>query len=112
QAAVYAPSRSVKAEVTFDFSDVTAAEDATETVTSEAEISRKEQLTDRIRERPAYATFEPDYWRLDGSFVVAPKLPEPDFQVGWYSSAFSSSGGTFSSPQVMQFTFADPHSSV
>lgn len=110
--AVYAPSRRTSGRVTFDISDVTAAEDATETVTSEAEISRKDQLTNRVRDRPAYATFEPDYWRLDGSFVLPPKRDEPGFEVGWYSGAFSSADGAFSPAQVLDFSFTEPHSSI
>jgi hypothetical protein len=104
--------RRTAARVTFDISDVTAADDATETVASEAEISRKEQLTNQQLDRPAYATFEPDYWRLDGAFVLPPKVSELGFEVGWYSGAFSGSGGTFTPSQVMDFTFSETHSSI
>jgi len=112
QQAVYAPTRRTSARVTFDISDVTAADDASATVTSEAEISRKHQMTNQIRDRHAYATFEPDYWRLDGSFVLPPKVSEPGFEVGWYSDAFSGADGSFSPAQVIDFTFTEPHSSI
>jgi hypothetical protein len=112
QPAVYAPVRRTAARVTFDISDVTASDDATETVTSEAEISRKDQLTNQRLDRPAYATFEEDYWKLDGSFVLPPKVTEPGFEVGWYSAAMSGAGGVFSPHQVMEFTFTAPHSSI
>lgn len=110
--AVYSPIRSTTARVTFDISDVTATEDATATVTSEAEISRKDQMTNQERDRPAYATFEPDYWKLDGSFVLPPKPEEIDFEVGWYSDELSGFDGTFSIYQVADFTFTEPHSSI
>lgn len=110
--AIYAPSRRTSARVTFDISDVTATDDATATVTSEAEISRKDQMHNQVRDRPAYATFEPDYWRLDGSFVLPPKMTEPGFEVGWYSGVLSGADGTFSPAQVMDFIFDDPHSSI
>lgn len=110
--AVYAPIRTTKARVTFDISDVTAADDAAATVTSEAEISRKDQLTNQKLDRPAYATFEPDYWRLDGSFVLPPKVTEPGFEVGWYSDTLSGPDGTFSPFQVMDFQFDDSHDSI
>jgi len=110
--AIYSPSRRTSARVTFDISDVTAADDASVTVTSEAEISRKDQMHNQVRDRPAYATFEPDYWRLDGSFVLPPKTTEPGFEVGWYSGVLSGSDGTFSPAQVMDFIFDDPHSSI
>ena len=112
QQAVYAPERTTKARVTFDISDVTAADDASSTVTSEAEISRKAQLTNQVRDRLAYATFEPDYWKLNGSFVLPPKATEPGFEVGWYSDALSGADGTFSPAQVIDFTFTQPHSSI
>jgi len=110
--AIYAPSRRTSARVTFDISDVTAADDASVTVTSEAEISRKAQLTNQVRDRPAYATFEPDYWKLDGSFVLPPKPEEPGFEVGWYSAALSGPDGSFSPAQTIDFTFTQPHSSI
>lgn len=110
--AIYAPARRTDARVTFDISDVTAHEDATASVTDEAEISRIDQLHNQRRSRPAYATFEPDYWKLDGSFVLPPKPNEPDFEVGWYSDTFSGANGVFSPPQVMEFTFTEPHSSI
>ena len=87
--AVYAPARRTDARVIFDISDVDAYEDATVEVTSEAEISRKDQLHNLVMQRPAYATFEPNYWKLDGSFVLPPKPDEEGHEVGWYSDAFS-----------------------
>lgn len=110
--AVYAPARRSAARVTFDISDVTASDDATVTVSSEAEISRKDQLHNQKRDRPAYATFEKDYWRLDGSFVLPPKRSEPGFEVGWYSDVFSGANGVFPSVQIMDFTFTQPHDSL
>lgn len=112
KSAVYAPVRSITARVTFDISDVTAADDASVSVTSEAEISRKDQLTDQERQRPKYATFEPDYWKLDGTFVLPPKRDEIGHQVGWYSDEFSGTNGEFPTPQVMDFTFTEPHDSI
>lgn len=110
--AVYAPIRKTSARVTFDISDVTAAEDATTIVTSEAEISRKEQMTNQKRERPAYTTFEPNYWKLDGSFVLPPKPEEIDFEVGWYSDELSGADGIFNSVQEINFSFTETHSSI
>lgn len=110
--AVYAPARRTDARVIFDISDVDAYEDATVEVTSEAEISRKDQLHNLVMQRPAYATFEPNYWKLDGSFVLPPKPDEEGHEVGWYSDAFSDENGDFNPPQVMDFTFTKPHSSI
>jgi hypothetical protein len=110
--AVYSPIRSVTARVTFDISDVTAAEDNTKTVTGEAEISRKDQLTNQKWSRPKYATFEPDYWKLDGSFSLPPKVDEVGYEVGWYSDDLCDSDGVFSPYQEIDFTFSEIHSSI
>ncbi|MCG7406787.1 hypothetical protein MH117_05095 [Paenibacillus sp. ACRRX] len=109
---VYAPIRQTTARVTFDISDVTAASDNAVTVTSEAEISRKDQLTDQMWLRPAYATFEPDYWRLDGSIAIPPKASEPGYETGWYSGGMSGEAGLFTPNQVMDFSFSEDHSSM
>lgn len=105
--AVYAPARRTKARVTFDISDVTAADDATADASSQASISRLAQTHNQKRDRPAYALFEPDYWRLDGSFVLPPKPTEPGFEVGWYSDQFVDE-----TAQWLHFTFTEPHSSI
>ncbi|MFD1954304.1 phage tail protein [Paenibacillus thailandensis] len=111
--AVYAPTRTTRARVSFNISDVTAPGDAAVTVTSEvAGFSRLQETKDSILTRPAYATFEPDYWKLDGSFVLPPKPSETDYEVGWYSDAFSNADGSFSVPQVLDYTFGQTHSSI
>ena len=71
--AIYAPTRRTTAKVSFEILDVEAYDDHTVTVISEAPISRKEQLTNRERSMShKYATFEKDYFKLDGSFYIPP----------------------------------------
>lgn len=110
--AIHAPSRRTAARVTFDISDITAADDAQVAVTGESIISRVSQLTNKKRNRPRYATFEPGYWKLDGSFVLPPKQEDEGFEVGWYSEGLCDEDGVFGTPQVMGFSFSVPHSSV
>ena len=111
--AVYAPIRKTSAKVTFEVLDNEAYGDVTSAVTSEAEISRKAQLTDKIRVMPhRYATFEKDYWRLDGSFHIPPRAVEGDNELGWWSDEICGEDGTFSIPQVVEFTFTEEHSSM
>lgn len=112
--AVYAPTRTTKARVSFNISDVTAASDASATATSqEMDISRLAQTTDNILTRPAYATLEPNYWRLDGSFVLPPKATDDDdYEVGWYSGDLCDAAGVFAVPQVLDYTFDEAHSSI
>ena len=43
-----------------------------------------------------YATFERDYFRLDGTFYIPPKENEGDSELGWWSDVISDSEGLFS----------------
>lgn len=111
--AVYAPIRACKARITFEILDVEAHKDNTKIVTGEASISRKEQLTNKIRETTLkYATFEPDYFKLDGSFHIPPKATEGDAELGWWSEALGDISGNFSPYQVIEFKFSKDHSSM
>lgn len=111
--AIYGTSRKTLGKVVFDILDVTANTDATPTVTSEASISQKSQLFNGIREMSGkYATFENDYWLLDGSFSLPPKSTETTYEAGWWSSALSGADGTFSTPQVITVDFTQDHSSI
>lgn len=111
--AVYATSRKTYGKVVFDIIDVDAYADATSTVTSEASISQKSQLFNQVREMSGkYATLETDYWLLDGSFSLMPKVSETSYEVGWWSSEISTSDGTFSVSQVATIDFTMDHSSI
>ncbi|WP_102400213.1 hypothetical protein [Haloimpatiens massiliensis] len=112
--AVYAPTRSCKAKIRFEILDITAFKDNTKTVSSEASISRKDQLTNKIRKMSnKYAVFEKDYLKLDGSFIIPPKTNEMlDTELGWWSNALSDVNGIFNPYQVLEFNFSQEHSSA
>lgn len=112
--AVYAPIRKCMARVTFEILDLEAFKDNTKKVTSETLISRKDQLTNKIREKShKYATFEQDYFKLDGSFHIPPKKEENlNSELGWWSDVLCGSDGTFNSYQVLEFNFNKEHSSM
>lgn len=112
--AVYAPERRTTARVTFEILDIDAFEDNIKTATSEAIISRLEQVTNKKRNMTAkYATFEPDYWKLDGSFVFPPEPgEEPEAELGWWSGDLCDAAGVFDPHQVIEFVFSKEHSSV
>ena len=111
--AVYAPTRKVKARVSFEILDNEAYHDNTPTATSEAPISRKYQLTNRIRNMShKYATFERDYFKLDGSFYIPPKPNEGDSELGWWSGDICDEEGIFSPYQVLEFNFTEEHNSM
>lgn len=112
--AVYAPTRKTAAKVTFEILDNEAYEDNTSTVTGEAPISRKSQLTNKVRLMShKYATFERDYWKLDGSFHIPPAPGEaPESELGWWSEDISNSEGVFTPYQVLEFLFSEEHNSM
>lgn len=112
--AVYAPIRKTSAKVNFEILDNEAYEDARPTASSEAPLSRIDQVTDKVRKLTnKYATFERDYFRLDGSFRIPPKSAEvvPN-EVGWWSEEICDADGMFDVPQTLTLTFTEPHNSM
>lgn len=111
--AVYAPTRRTTAKVSFEILDNEAYNDNTSTVTSEAPISRKDQVTNKIRNMShKYATFERDYFRLDGSFYIPPKPNEGDSELSWWSGDICDEEGIFNPYQVLEFNFTEEHNSM
>lgn len=111
--AVYSPSRKTNAKAIFQILDVTASDDASAVVTGESAISRKTQLFDDLSDMSVkYATFEDNYWKLDGTFLLPPKPDEPDFEVGWWSNALCDANGVFDPEQIVTVNFTENHSSV
>ena len=106
----YPDERWSTARVIFELVDIDAAEDATPTATSEAEISKLEQTHDRDMEMTnKIGTLEHNQFLLDGSYVFP---TEENGQVGWWSSEISNSNGILETPQVLEFTFTESQSSV
>lgn len=111
--AIYAPTRMTAAKVSFEILDNEAYEDNSVSVTSEAEIGRKGQLTNKIREMShKYATFERDYFRLDGSFHIPPRADEGHNELGWWSDVIADENGVFNPPQAVTWTFGEEHNSM
>ena len=110
---VYDSIRRTKGKVEFEIVDVDAAADATASVTSEEEFSKKSQLYNGVRQTSAkYATSENDLLLLDGSFCLPPKTAESGFEVGWVSNALCGATGVFSVAQVCTTYFDADHSSI
>ncbi len=111
--AIYAPTRKTTAKVTFEILDVGAFENNTKTVTSQAEISRLGQITNKKREMSnKYATYEKDYFRLDGSFTIPPKQNEGGYEVGWWSGDICDSEGVFNPHQIIEIILDQESSSI
>jgi hypothetical protein len=110
---VYALTRRTTAKVSFEILDNEAYNDNTPIVTSEAPISRINQLTNKKRNmNHKYATFERDYFKLDGSFYIPPKPGEGDSELGWWSDDICDENGVFTPYQVLELNFTEEHNSM
>ena len=110
---VYTPSRKTTARVKFEILDNSAYEDCNISTSPEAIISRKDQLINKERETSfKYATYEKNYFKLDGSFRIPPKNNEIDNnELGWWSDDICNDEGIFDTPQEIDFTFDTIHRS-
>jgi hypothetical protein len=111
---IYATSRMNKGRVTFDVSDVTAADDMSSVVvTSESTLSDKYQLNDKVRGSSyKFATLETDRFALDGSWTFADDNLSNNGEIGWASEEICDASGVFASPQQLTFVFNSDHSSL
>lgn len=112
--AIYAPAVTVRGKVTFDISDTTIEQDIIDTtVSSQYILSDKEQLTDKERENSYnLMTWEPDRFKLDGSFSFAAEVLENNRNVGWVSNNLCNELGEFSPYETLVFEFGFEHSSI
>ncbi|NLC27109.1 MAG: hypothetical protein GX777_10940 [Fastidiosipila sp.] len=112
--ATYAPIRTMKGRVTFDISDVTAAGDVNNIATSQEFIlSNKQQLINKNREQTYnLATWEPNRFKLDGSFTFPDDTIENNKEMGYVSNVLCGADGVFDPYQTISFTFNEPHSSM
>ena len=112
--AVYASTRTTKGRVTFDISDVTARGDVGDiSSTAESAISDKQQLINRKREQSLnLATFEPNRFKLDGSFVFPDDSNVNNGELGFVSDNLSEANGDFILYPTLTFTFGEAHSSM
>ena len=91
---IYSSDRSIQAKVSFEILAVEAYEDASFAVSGEAPISRLSQAINKIREMSRkYATYESNYFQLDGTFYIPPKENEGDSELGWWSDVISDQDG-------------------
>ena len=74
------------------------------TVGNEASIGDVDDLELRRAER--YATYEPNFWLLDGSYKFAPAIPHG----GYVSGSQSDGSGNFSANSKVQIDFSTTHS--
>lgn len=58
-----------------------------------------------------WASLEPDFWRLDGTYDLFPDDPD-GLQLGWWSAAVSGADRKFEYPPYVQYMFADEIASI
>lgn len=111
---VYAPIRTAKGRVTFDISDVTAVGDVNNISTPEEFVlSNKQQLINKNREQTYnLVTWEPNRFKLDGSFSFPDDTIENNKEMGFVSNVLCGADGIFDPYQTINFTFNEPHSSM
>ncbi len=112
---VYAPARTVKAKVAFDISDVTAKDDVSNLTSTEqaSGISNKNQVINSQREQSYnLATWEPDRFKLDGSFSFPDDVLANNGEMGFVSEGLCDSDGNFEEYPTIIFEFTNPHSSI
>lgn len=110
---IYGPERSIQAKVSFEILNLEAYEDADIVVSDEAGLSRLGQTINKNRDMShKYATFEQDYFKLDGSFYIPPTENQGDSELGWWSSVLSGEDGTYIFRPTIEFNFDNPQNSL
>ncbi|CAI3653777.1 conserved hypothetical protein [Clostridium neonatale] len=110
--AIYAPSRKTHAVVRFEILDLTAYIDNIKTTPEEEIFSKAKQLTNKVRTQSLkIATFEKDYFKLDGSFNLPPNANNKE-EIGYYSKNLSDEEGVFYPSEKIIFNFNETHSSI
>ena len=103
--------RRVGVGVEFGVVDVDSKKTATPSDSGAAMPYIARTIDDIYEPTAAYASLEPDLWRLDGSFDLLPDDPDT-VDVGWWSSAVSGADGTFASPPYVRYDFSSVVSSI
>ena len=104
---IYAPVRKTFASVAFDLAPADAKKHASVDFPPENLFSQGSQLINNVENIScAFATLEPDYWRLDGSFALPAEPAASECEVGWWGSAMSGGDGVLHPPPVISAAFS------
>ena len=106
-----APIRQTSARVTFELVDPNAYTDLVISTSNECLLSHSKQLVDKVRQTAHhFATLEPNFFKLDGSFsIVDPEYL--DDEVGYVSDSMCNQQGAFEKPIFLEFVFNEQISS-
>lgn len=94
--------------VSFGLYDLVLKDDSTLTCPDLQSFSKLLDLARGSASYRPYASFEPDFWLLDGQYKF---LPENDttVHVGLMSLSMSGADGAFITPPILTITFGEPH---
>jgi len=111
---IYASSREITAKVSFEIIDESAIKNATVASSSQASISRLNQVLNRKRSMAySYATFEPNYFKLDGSMKIPPSsYEEGSDELGFWSALLCDENGLFSNNPSVTLIFGEAHNTL
>lgn len=106
--AVYSTVRRTKAYITFPFVDPLAKDvEVFEQYPAAEGFGKIEQSTDNIYAMVGkVATFEPDYWKLDGSYLLP--LSNSTSQYGYWTHILSDDQGNYPENSVVRIFFEAP----
>ena len=102
-----APVRHTTARVTFEMVDNLAYSDREIYTSGQCLISNREQLTNKIRRTDYnFATLEPDFFKLDGTFAIFDDRVNSN-ETGFISDSIADENGIFETPIVIEFNFSN-----
>lgn len=106
-------ARKTDAVISFGVFDISAREDGTASATSSKPFTDPQQVLDGLEE-PGFkmATFEPDFFRMDGNFSLVPDDVNTDDNLGWWSNERSGEDRYLPAPVELVLTFSLLHSSI
>jgi len=93
--------------VDFSIYDPTIKPDGTPSATDIQPFSKIEDL-EIANSTQIYATYEPDFWLLDGKYKLMP-MDTTNVHVGYMSLSISDIDGTFDTPPTLTITFGSIH---
>jgi hypothetical protein len=112
--AIYGQERKTVAKVIFEMTEFDKSDnDVAVTVNTEHYLSSKNQVMNGQREMSyKFATFERDYFKLDGSFNIPPTTNADGLEFGWWSDNLSGEDGVFFVKPVMELLLSEPITSA
>jgi hypothetical protein len=112
---IYASSRQITAKISFEIVDQSALNEAVIVSSfTEAPISRLEQVINKKRSMTYnYATFEPNYFKLDGSMKIPPQYSfEGNDELGFWSAEICDKNGVFIENPTISLSLGDAHNTL